>query len=141
MSGVTILYASETGNAEEVAYEIASRVAALTGGAAAGAGVGGAGTGVGVGVGVSVGAQVMSVEEFDVLSLPELKKLVFVASTTGDGDPPDSMKTFWSFLLRRGLSATSLSGLGVGVFGLGDSSYEQASAAAGSLLHSSPGTG
>lgn len=39
------------------------------------------------------------------------------------GDPPDNMRSFWRFLLRKSLPPTSLSGLRYAVFGLGDSGY------------------
>lgn len=48
---------------------------------------------------------------------------LFVCATTGQGDPPDNMKHFWRFLLRRNLPLDSLSTLKFGVIGLGDSSY------------------
>ena len=48
---------------------------------------------------------------------------VFVCATTGQGDPPDNMKQFWRFLLRRNLPADSLLHLQTAVIGLGDSSY------------------
>ena len=43
--------------------------------------------------------------------------------THTQGDPPDNMKHFWRFLLRKGLSPTSLSSVQFSVFGLGDSNY------------------
>ena len=46
-------------------------------------------------------------------------------STTGDGDVPDTMMSFWRFLLRRDLSPQSLSNVKCAVFGLGDSAYAQ----------------
>jgi len=39
------------------------------------------------------------------------------------GDPPENMKRFWRFMLRKGLSADSLSAVQFSVFGLGDSNY------------------
>lgn len=98
---VTVLYASETGNAEEVAYDI-SRLLSR-----------------------NIVCSVDSIENFDVINLPTQNYVVFVVSTTGDGDPPLSMRLFWNFLLRRSLSNDSLSGLSFAVFGLGDSSYEK----------------
>ncbi len=73
--------------------------------------------------------------------------MVFVCSTTGQGETPDNMKarrrgaaradthaqrchnsktcgqTFWRFLLRKDLPADSLETMQFAVFGLGDSSY------------------
>jgi sulfite reductase alpha subunit-like flavoprotein len=62
--------------------------------------------------------------EYPIQNLISEQYIVIVAATTGQGDEPDSMKTFWRFLLRKSLPPTSLSGVaGVAVFGLGDSSY------------------
>ena len=47
--------------------------------------------------------------------------VVFVASTTGQGEPPSNLHKLWRFLLRKSLPADSLSGVAVAVFGLGDS--------------------
>ena len=53
-------------------------------------------------------------------------KLFFIKlHFTGNGDPPQNMKKFWNFILRKDLELTFLSGLNFGVFGLGDNSYEK----------------
>uniref|UniRef100_A0A453HVR7 NADPH-dependent diflavin oxidoreductase 1 n=1 Tax=Aegilops tauschii subsp. strangulata TaxID=200361 RepID=A0A453HVR7_AEGTS len=44
---------------------------------------------------------------------------------TGQGDPPDSMKGFWRYLLKKDLGARWLEGLRFAVFGLGDSGYQK----------------
>jgi sulfite reductase alpha subunit-like flavoprotein len=54
-------------------------------------------------------------------TLPSEPRVVFVASTTGDGDPPDNMRRFWSVLTRADLPEDSLKGVSVAVLGLGDS--------------------
>lgn len=104
---VRILYAGETGNAEEVAYDIQSQL--------------------------PYQAVVSSLEEYDVLELPAESAVIFVVSTTGDGDTPGAMKTFWSFLLKKSLSNVALQQIMYGVFGLGDSSYEKYNAVARKL--------
>ena len=48
---------------------------------------------------------------------------IFVCSTTGQGEAPDNMRNFWSFLLRKGLPADILSHMSYTVFGLGDSEH------------------
>ena len=53
------------------------------------------------------------------------KLVVFVCSTTGQGDEPDNMKLFWKFLLRKNLPSDSLEQIKFGVLGLGDSSYQK----------------
>ncbi|CAJ0860229.1 7451_t:CDS:10 [Entrophospora sp. SA101] len=49
--------------------------------------------------------------------------VIFVCSTTGQGDEPDNMKKFWKFLLRKNLPKDILNQMKFTVFGLGDSSY------------------
>ena len=48
--------------------------------------------------------------------------MVFVVSTSGQGDPPYSLLKFWNFIMRRDLESC-LNGVQFAVFGLGDSSY------------------
>lgn len=48
---------------------------------------------------------------------------VFVVATTGQGDFPDNARKFWTSLLRKKLSSTTLVGIDYAVVGLGDSSY------------------
>lgn len=102
-----VLHAGETGNAEEVAFEIQSKL--------------------------RVRSTVQPIDKYDVLNLPEEKYILFLVSTTGDGEVPETMKVFWNFLLRRGLASDALSGLGYSIFGLGDSSYEKFNAVARKL--------
>ncbi|THU69024.1 hypothetical protein C4D60_Mb08t09990 [Musa balbisiana] len=69
--------------------------------------------------------QVLPIDHFDVSCLPDEEIVIFVVSTTGQGDIPDSMKVFWRFLLQRNLSNQWLEGLHYAVFGLGDSGYQK----------------
>ena len=62
-------------------------------------------------------------DAYDVMSLPNETFVLFITSTTGQGDPPDNMRNFWRFLLRRSLPSNSLQNMKYAVFGLGDSSY------------------
>lgn len=64
-----------------------------------------------------------SMDDHPIDKLPLESLVVFVASTTGQGDPPDNMNKFWKFLLRKSLPANSLQNMKFGVLGLGDSSY------------------
>jgi sulfite reductase alpha subunit-like flavoprotein len=102
-----ILFGSETGTAEEISYRLYAKAKPLFS-----------------------ETLVMAMDEYDISSLPEEKLVIFVASTTGDGDSPYNMKKFWNFLLRKSLSAESLSLMNYAVFGLGDSSYEHFNAVA-----------
>ncbi|KAK3755557.1 hypothetical protein RRG08_012779 [Elysia crispata] len=67
----------------------------------------------------------LPMDEYNVTSLIHERLAIFVCSTTGQGDPPDNMRMFWKFLLRRDLPSASLSGLQFAVLGLGDSSYQK----------------
>jgi sulfite reductase alpha subunit-like flavoprotein len=69
-------------------------------------------------------------DEYDVMNLPSESLVVMCASTTGQGDAPDNMRSFWSFLLRKSLRADSLVGTSFAVFGLGDSGYAKYNAVA-----------
>ncbi|KXS19357.1 riboflavin synthase domain-like protein [Gonapodya prolifera JEL478] len=100
MTPLLILYASQTGNAEDVAERIfreakrwhfRPRLASMD-----------------------------WVKAEDIFRAPFA---VFVCSTTGQGDMPETMKSLWTFLLRKKLDSTVLCGLSFAVFGLGDSSY------------------
>ncbi|KAL2531588.1 NADPH-dependent diflavin oxidoreductase 1 [Abeliophyllum distichum] len=68
---------------------------------------------------------VLSMDEFQPSDLPNEETVIFVVSTTGQGETPDSMKEFWRFLLRRNLSREWLKRVHYAVFGLGDSSYQK----------------
>ena len=49
--------------------------------------------------------------------------VVFVVSTTGNGEFPAPARPFWQFLLRRALPEDILSDVAFATFGLGDSTY------------------
>ncbi|KZV53872.1 NADPH-dependent diflavin oxidoreductase 1-like [Dorcoceras hygrometricum] len=98
-----ILYASETGNAVDAAEQV-GREAERRG---------------------CPSVSVLSLDEFHPGDLPKKETVIFVVSTTGQGDPPESMKGFWRFLLQKNLSNGWLKGVRYAVFGLGDSSYQK----------------
>lgn len=65
------------------------------------------------------------------------KLILFVVSTTGQGDVPENMQAFWRFLRRADIPATALSGLQFSMFGLGDSGYPEPNInRAARMLHS-----
>ncbi|CAI0451097.1 unnamed protein product [Linum tenue] len=66
-----------------------------------------------------------SMDEFDANSLTLEKTVIFVVSTTGQGDAPDAMKVFWKYLLQKNLPKSWLEGVHYAVFGLGDSGYQK----------------
>ena len=98
MTRLLVLFGSQTGEAKEVAHRI-GREARQRGFA----------------------PRVLSMSDYTVTDLPSEHLTVLVASTTGQGDPPDNMRAFWSFLLRKSLPPDSLAGASYAVFGLGDS--------------------
>ncbi|KAK4875055.1 hypothetical protein RN001_011477 [Aquatica leii] len=61
--------------------------------------------------------------EYNIQNIVSEKCMIFVCSTTGQGDEPENMKIFWKFLLRKNLPPKLLSSLRFAVLGLGDSSY------------------
>ncbi|KAL0028461.1 hypothetical protein WJX77_008059 [Trebouxia sp. C0004] len=100
-SGLTILYGSQTGNAQDVAERIGRE-----------------------GKRRHFVPRIMAMDAFPVSQLPEEHNVILVSSTTGQGEVPSNMKAFWKFLLRKALPADSLKGIIVAVFGLGDSGYQ-----------------
>lgn len=99
---LNILYGSQTGTAQDVAEYIwrESKKYHFTG-------------------------TVVPMDQYDVKTLIHEQLVIFVCSTTGQGNEPDNMKEFWKFLLRKSLPKDSLNGLSYAVLGLGDSSYNQ----------------
>ncbi|KAH6797092.1 Flavodoxin family protein [Perilla frutescens var. hirtella] len=98
-----ILFASQTGNAMDAAERL-GREAERRG---------------------CPSVSVLPMDEFHPSDLPNKEALIFVVSTTGQGDNPDSMKGFWRFLLQKNLTKDWLEGVKYAVFGLGDSSYQK----------------
>ncbi|TPX56296.1 hypothetical protein PhCBS80983_g04625 [Powellomyces hirtus] len=95
-----VLYASETGTAQDVAERIARE-----------------------GRRRWFVPTVLSMDEYDRSRLIDEPLVVFVCSTTGQGSEPASMTKFWKFLLRKSHPHNILSNTRIAVFGLGDSSY------------------
>ncbi|MGV9010334.1 sulfite reductase subunit alpha [Brevundimonas sp.] len=95
---VLVAFASQTGLAEELAWMTARSLSE-------------AGT----------SARVMLLGDLDAAELRAAKQVLIVASTTGEGDAPDSL----SWFVRKQMDAPAdLSGLRYGLLALGDRSYE-----------------
>ena len=121
-----ILYGTETGCARDVAERVGREAARRL-----------------------VAPRVVAMDDYDVGDLPDEAMVVCVCATTGDGDVPSTMASFWRFLLRRDLPRANAGGANAGganagaaagddgggggalagvkfaVFGLGDSAYAQ----------------
>ncbi|WVW78975.1 NADPH-dependent diflavin oxidoreductase 1 [Kwoniella bestiolae CBS 10118] len=97
-----ILYASETGNAQDVSHRISRSFRAQ---------------------GRKVTCQ--SMDTFPISSLIHVPLLILVTSTHGRGDPPPAMMDLWKALLRSNLPDDILEDVHFTLFGLGDSSYER----------------
>jgi sulfite reductase alpha subunit-like flavoprotein len=110
-SSFLVLYGSETGTAEEVAFKIHRHFSQRR-----------------------LTFSISSLDEYDVSKLPSETCILWVVATAGEGEVPSNMKKFWNFLLRRNLSSDSLKGVSCAVFGLGDSSYEKFNSAARYVL-------
>ncbi|KAJ3148361.1 NADPH-dependent diflavin oxidoreductase 1 [Geranomyces michiganensis] len=95
-----ILYASETGTAQDVSERIAREARRRW-----------------------FSPTVLSMDEYDRSQLIDEPIVIFVCSTTGQGAEPATMTRFWKFLLRKSHPQNILSHTCVAVFGLGDSSY------------------
>ena len=98
-SQLTILYASQTGNAKGVASQLADQAKAA-----------------------GIDVNLKNVAEYKAKSLKNESHLLIVASTNGEGEPPDDAIEFHEFLFSK--KAPKLPNLQYSVLSLGDSSYE-----------------
>ncbi|ALC81227.1 assimilatory sulfite reductase (NADPH) flavoprotein subunit [Bacillus gobiensis] len=96
---VTVLYGSQTGNAQGLAENTGKKLEDR---------------------GFQV--TVSSMSDFKPNNLKKIQNLLIVASTHGEGDPPDNALSFHEFL--HGRRAPKLDDLRFSVLSLGDSSYE-----------------
>ncbi len=94
--GPLVLWASQTGNAEGFASQVAGRLD---------------------------GARLLAMSDATVDDLVGLGEVVIVTSTFGDGGPPDNGADFWNHLDAQEPGA--LDGVRYAVLGIGDRSYDQ----------------
>ncbi|MHA3022017.1 molybdopterin-dependent oxidoreductase [Mycobacterium sp. BMJ-28] len=93
--GPLVLWASQTGTAEEFAAQVAARI---------------------------TGARLVTMDEVTLEELASATDAVIVTSTFGDGGPPDNGADFWRRL--ESADAPTLPGLRYAVLGIGDKAYD-----------------
>ena len=94
-TGPLVLWASQTGNAEEFAAQLAARLS---------------------------GARLLTMNDADLDDIAAAEDVVFVTSTFGDGGPPDNGAEFWDRL--GSADAPALDGVRYSVLGIGDKAYD-----------------
>ena len=94
-TGPLVLWASQTGNAEEFAGKLGDRLE---------------------------DARLQAMDDVELSDLADAEKVLIVTSTFGDGGPPDNGADFWERL--ESPDAPSLAGLRYSVLGIGDRSYD-----------------
>lgn len=95
---ITVLSASQTGNARRVAADLHAKLSAA-----------------------GLDARLLGAADFKSKTLPEEDIFLLVASTQGEGEPPEEAVPLYKFLF--GKKAPDLGKLSFAVLGLGDSSY------------------
>eukprot|EP00746_Dinoflagellata_sp_MGD_P122356 gnl/MRDRNA2_/MRDRNA2_57270_c0_seq1.p1 gnl/MRDRNA2_/MRDRNA2_57270_c0~~gnl/MRDRNA2_/MRDRNA2_57270_c0_seq1.p1 ORF type:complete len:641 (-),score=116.43 gnl/MRDRNA2_/MRDRNA2_57270_c0_seq1:297-2219(-) len=100
---ILTLYGSQTGTAEEVAWDLSREGRRRQ----------------------FPCALPKALDDVDITTLSSTDIVIIVVATTGQGDPPVNMKRLWDALTDSSLSPTTLSSLQYAVFGLGDSHYRE----------------
>ena len=98
-STLKFLFAGETGNAAGLARDLVGRAERI-----------------------GIKATAEDLARYKVRGLKDEETVLFIASTHGEGDPPETAASFFEFLASR--KAPSLEGLRFAVLALGDSTYE-----------------
>ncbi|EPC7252437.1 NADPH-dependent assimilatory sulfite reductase flavoprotein subunit [Cronobacter sakazakii] len=98
-SVITLISASQTGNARRVAEVLRDDLLAA-----------------------QLNVNLVNAGDYKFKQIAQEKLLIVVASTQGEGDPPEEAVALHKFLLSK--KAPKLDGMAFAVFGLGDTSYE-----------------
>ncbi|GMS87282.1 hypothetical protein PENTCL1PPCAC_9457, partial [Pristionchus entomophagus] len=99
---LVIVYGTETGTAEDVAEGLWREALAR-----------------------NLSARLLPMDEYDIESLSSSGTVLFVMSTSGQGEFPPNARSNWRWLLRKGHPSDLLKEVNVAVIGLGDSSYQK----------------
>lgn len=102
-----ILYGSQTGNAEDIARDLASRCEEQLG--------------LSDVLCDTLNSQKKAVPEFK----NSVKLLIIVCSTTGNGDAPENAESFWRGTKLRSAAKDLYAGVNFTVLGLGDTNYDK----------------
>lgn len=85
---IAVLYGSQTGNAQELAERIwrdSKRFYFRT--------------------------VIKALDDYNIFETERKQCMIFICSTTGQGEEPENMKTFWRYMLKKDLTTTLLSNL------------------------------
>ena len=96
---IMILFGSETGNAEDLAYTIGDMTQSY-----------------------GLTPQIRGMDEIDTDELADVRRLLICCSTWGDGDQPDNAQELFDAVSE--LSVGTLTGLSYGVLAIGDSAFD-----------------
>ncbi|MDF7680124.1 NADPH-dependent assimilatory sulfite reductase flavoprotein subunit [Enterobacteriaceae bacterium ESL0689] len=97
-AGITLISASQTGNARRIAEALRDDLLA-----------------------VPLNVQLINAGDYKFKQIADEKRLIIVTSTQGEGEPPEEAIPFYKFLFSK--KAPALTDTAFAVFGLGDTSY------------------
>ena len=105
--GVYVLYGSQTGNASEIAKLLKEDIQDT------------------ITSHVTCNSLDDYIKENTMETLKNMRCLLIICSTTGNGDPPDNASKFWRSIKSRKCDKKLFDGLYYSVLGLGDTNYDK----------------